>query len=299
LYQSDHLEKRVSFLITTKNRASRLEKTLQDLSEMVTNSDEIVVIDGGSTDGSVDVIRRYSTVIGAWISEPDEGATHAFNKAILLAQGRFLIPYADDDELRMEGVEQAVDILEVNAEIDLLVCGGTKVTSEKSYPIWIPDGTGYGSSVGDPWYYGAPGVGLVIRRSSLAKTGLFESRLASDLEFVSRAIALSASVRFARIHLYTHFITSESHIVGQKSAILADARAAARQYMGLWGYLRWRYIRLLTSKHTYVGRATRFVQRITSGIWRRVMRRPYDASKSFPVSELLDPESRHWDGGFS
>ena len=289
----------MSFLVTTKNRASRLEKTLETLSETISQQDEVVVVDGGSSDRSVEVIQRFSAAIGVWVSEPDENATHAFNKAILLARGRYLIPYADDDEIRMESVEQAVGIFESNADLDVLLCGGTKVTSTTSYPVWLPAGTAYGSSVRHPWYHGAPGVGLMIRSSSLAKIGLFEPRPASDIEFVARAISRSSVVRFARIHLYTHFINSDSHIVSQRSAFKTDARALARRYMGLWGYLNWRLIQPMSSKHTLIGRITRFGRRIVNGIWRRVMRRPYDASQSFPVSELLDPESRHWDGGFS
>jgi len=48
------------------------------------------VVDGGSIDGTQDVIRKYEHAIDYWISEPDQGISDAFNKAVLLSSGDYL-----------------------------------------------------------------------------------------------------------------------------------------------------------------------------------------------------------------
>ena len=51
---------------------------------------EYIIIDGGSTDGSVDVIKKYADKIDYWVSEPDKGIYNAMNKGILQAHGDYL-----------------------------------------------------------------------------------------------------------------------------------------------------------------------------------------------------------------
>lgn len=80
--------KRVSFVLTTKNRAERVAQTLEAARAYVTAEDEIIVVDGGSTDGTLRVLAGFSDLVDLTVSEPDVGAGHAVNKGILLASGR-------------------------------------------------------------------------------------------------------------------------------------------------------------------------------------------------------------------
>lgn len=63
---------------------------------------EYVVIDGGSTDGTLDVIRRHSEAIAHWISEPDGGVYDAMNKALAVASGDWLLFLGADDALKVQ-----------------------------------------------------------------------------------------------------------------------------------------------------------------------------------------------------
>ena len=83
------------FTIVTINRnnASGLRKTLQSVLDQTLTDFEYVVVDGASTDGSVDVIDNYSKLFGPrmkWISEPDKGIYNAMNKGIGMASGEYV-----------------------------------------------------------------------------------------------------------------------------------------------------------------------------------------------------------------
>src|SRR3546814_11576948 len=79
------------------------------------------VIDGGSTDGSVDILRRWSGRIDAWISEPDRGIADAMNKGLRLATGEWvLFLHADDELLAPDSISQ---VLQVLAQTDAQLAG--------------------------------------------------------------------------------------------------------------------------------------------------------------------------------
>lgn len=72
------------------NNREGLEKTLRSVTAQLTADTEYVVIDGGSTDGSVELIQQYAKHIAYWVSEPDKGIYNAMNKAIKVAKGEYI-----------------------------------------------------------------------------------------------------------------------------------------------------------------------------------------------------------------
>ena len=79
----------LSFIIATCNRLSFLKITLQKLIDELQPDEEIVVVDGNSTDGSKEYLQQLFNEgkIHQFISEPDKNQAHAWNKAMLMAQG--------------------------------------------------------------------------------------------------------------------------------------------------------------------------------------------------------------------
>ncbi len=83
----------LSIITINRNNAAGLEKTIQSVLSQTRTGFEYVIIDGASTDGSVEVIRRYAVQSGnriKWISEPDKGIYNAMNKGIGMATGDYL-----------------------------------------------------------------------------------------------------------------------------------------------------------------------------------------------------------------
>lgn len=83
----------LSIITINRNNAIGLEKTMHSVAAQIGGDFEYIVIDGNSTDGSVDVIRSSETTFGRcmkWISEPDKGIYNAMNKGIEMASGDYL-----------------------------------------------------------------------------------------------------------------------------------------------------------------------------------------------------------------
>ncbi len=132
--QSDfesNLTKRVSFVLTTKNRGPYLKKALKNTKELIGTDDELIIIDGNSTDETQDIIRENSDYIDIFISEDDEGQGHAYNKGLLLSKGKYVCYITDVDIYYSKAVEQAVEIMEKHPGIDVLIPGGMKEKNGK------------------------------------------------------------------------------------------------------------------------------------------------------------------------
>ena len=80
---------KLSIITVNLNNAEGLRKTIESVVYQTFNDYEFIVVDGGSTDGSVDVIQQYANKITWWVSEPDKGIYHAMNKGILQAKGEY------------------------------------------------------------------------------------------------------------------------------------------------------------------------------------------------------------------
>ncbi|MFV8819711.1 glycosyltransferase family 2 protein [Haliea sp. E17] len=81
---------RLSIIIVTLNAASALEKTLDSVFSQTFDDYELVIIDGQSTDRTVDIIRNCEERLGYWVSEPDDGIYAAMNKGLQAASGEYV-----------------------------------------------------------------------------------------------------------------------------------------------------------------------------------------------------------------
>jgi len=289
----DLATRRVSFIFPTKDRVGAVRKALDAARELLAEDDELIIVDASSTDDVGKIVREYGALVSTYIREPDNSSAHAFNKGFLLARGRYIIHYADDDLLFADGVDKACHLMDSNRAVDLLICGGTKVVGGSDVVKWLLPGTGYGSSVLDAFTHGAPGVGFVIRRSSLPAVGMFQTRLSSDVEFAARIIAMGRIVRFGRINLYRHMISAASHVEKNPVAFRNDLRSVARMHLPTRSYVLWR-VRKLTSKGSFSWRVKIRLRLLL----RR--RRDVQAIDAFDSSDQGDAKSLGmWDGGLS
>lgn len=81
---------KVSVITISYNNAEGLRKTIDSVISQDFDDYEYIVIDGGSSDGSKDVLESYGNKIDYWVSEPDKGIYHAMNKGIIRAKGEYL-----------------------------------------------------------------------------------------------------------------------------------------------------------------------------------------------------------------
>lgn len=103
---------KLSIITINYNNAEGLKRTLESITTLKNDQFEYIIIDGASTDSSVDIIKSYTTKIDYWISEHDRGIYHAMNKGIDKASGEYLLFINSGDELIKDtNINKTVDQL--------------------------------------------------------------------------------------------------------------------------------------------------------------------------------------------
>lgn len=169
------------------NSAATLARTIDSVAAQTYVPIEYIIIDGGSSDGTLDLIHRRGADIDLWISEPDKGISDAFNKGIALASGEFIALVNSDDWLEPDQMRKAVEALQ-RTRADF-VFGNMKVHGA--------DGTEQFELKGDPEYrtrirHTMPDLNhpsMVCRREAYERHGLYDTdlRVAMDYEWLLRA----------------------------------------------------------------------------------------------------------------
>ena len=157
-----------SIITVVYNNEKYLEETILSVVNQKFRNFEYIIIDGGSSDKTLDIIKRYDSQIDYWISEKDKGIYDAFNKGMSLAKGDFIgIVNSDDTYLdnALEIIAKYINEL-TNKEIDFIFGSVKKhwgilygYRPEKIYYSW--------------GFYSSHSTGFFLRRSSAKKIGLY------------------------------------------------------------------------------------------------------------------------------
>lgn len=112
------MKSRITIITPNLNQVRYLEQTIDSVLSQGFSNLEYIIIDGGSTDGSVDIIKKYKKHLAYWVSEPDNGQSQAINKGVKRASGEIINWLNSDDYLEDGALTYIADIFsnpDVNA----------------------------------------------------------------------------------------------------------------------------------------------------------------------------------------
>ena len=197
----------ISIITVNLNNRQGLEYTLGSVLAQSFTDYQLVVIDGGSTDGSVDVIRALSHKISYWISEPDWGIYHAMNKGLARASGQYCLFLNSGDWLTENGLLEAArvctgeDIIYFNCYLSY----SSTDFVEQTYPQNLTLRSFYKRTIGHQ--------STLIRRDLFNRYGSYNEnkRLHSDYEFWIKTIIIeNASCKYVNEFLCFYDMTGRS-----------------------------------------------------------------------------------------
>ena len=231
---------RVSYVLSTRNRADLLDRALAGARELVGREDELIVVDGGSTDRTAAVVEAHADIVSVFLSEPDTGEAHGLNRGLLRARGRFIKQLTDDDLFFAGAMREAIATLEAHPEIDALVCGGEAhefdAATGRTRPVeyrFLPAGLRLRDDVAYVMRYTQCGLGLVLRRRALERAGLFDTTFrAVDTDYMARLIACGLDFRYLNVKLFRHVTYPHSGQHLEAECLRDRARVLVRS--GAW-----------------------------------------------------------------
>ena len=125
-----------SIITINRNNANNLETTIKSIISQDSSLYEFIIIDGASTDNSLDIIKKYKAYIDYYISEPDKGIYNAMNKGIAKAKGKYAIFMNSGDLFSYSTALNDISKNELNA--DFIFCGWNRMKNGKHLASYLP-----------------------------------------------------------------------------------------------------------------------------------------------------------------
>lgn len=175
---------KVSIITTNYNGEKTLSKTIESILEQTYNNIEYIIIDGKSTDKSIEIIKSYEKKFKEkrfeykWISEEDSGIFNAMNKGIKISSGDIIGIIGSDDWYEKETLEIVASEFEKDKELDM-VYGILRTVNKDSYQKIIGDYNSYGRGQ-------APTI--FLKKETYKKYGTFNEKykIAADSDLLLR-----------------------------------------------------------------------------------------------------------------
>ena len=172
----------ISVVMVVLNNQKFLEKSINSVLKQSYKNFELIIIDGGSTDGTLKILKKNNSKIDIWISEKDRGIYDAMNKGIKLSSGSIISILNSDDIYYKNALRTAASYFIRNKWIDFLFGSVIKYKLLHGYKPWKIHWS-FG-------FYSTHSIGFFIRKNAQKKVGYYniKYKYSSDYDFFYRMI---------------------------------------------------------------------------------------------------------------
>ena len=172
---------RISVITVSYNAVITIEQTISSVINQTYDNIEYIIIDGGSTDGTIDIIKKFEDTVTYWISEPDRGIYDAMNKGIRISKGDYIFFLnAGDMFFSSTTVSNVVNWIKGNSEKEVIL-GSIKCVYEDKVMGIVKSNLNI-----TPWYT-PPHQGMFVQGDLYRKNLYFtELSILGDREFFLR-----------------------------------------------------------------------------------------------------------------
>jgi len=229
---------KISIVTPSFNQGDYIEETIRSVIDQGYPNLEYIVIDGGSDDSSVDIIRKHEHHISYWESNTDRGQSHAINKGFARATGEIFAWLNSDDYLLEGALDSVADAFSQNVDVGAFVGHGAKVDRDGEIRYYKEPGElTFESFCG--WMDGGNFMqpSCFFRRSAWEAAGPLNEDIHIALD-VDLWLRMSQKVRFQKIDkLLSHaLIHEEAKTTAQKNLMIVDCamviiRAGGEEYV--------------------------------------------------------------------
>ena len=271
----------ISIVVVSFNQAAYLEEAIRSLLLQDYPHLEIFVADGGSRDGSVEIIRRYEPWLAGWFSEPDRGQSDALNKGFKRVKGEILNWLCSDDLLQPGALHHVGEFFREHPNADVLAGGGRwqyDTSPEKSHDC----------PVNESIFAALPIRNLVFQPSCFFRGQVLQTagpiredlHYAMDWELWCRFLKSGARWAFTEKVLSVYRVTGDNKAFSGGNKMLREMEGLYRKYStGDFSLIYWfRYLwlplirRSRRNPHSLPSRVTGFLARILLSVLRRAYR---------------------------
>ena len=199
----------ISIITVTYNGEKYIEETFQSVFKQTNKNYEYIVIDGGSSDNTINIIKKYDSKIDYWVSEKDLGIYDAFNKGMQLCKGEYIGFINSDDIYEKNTIEILTKYIKANSNLDFFFGSVRKhwgiLHGYKPWKIFFSWG-----------FYSSHSTGFFIKKVSAKKVGLYnlKYKYSSDYDYffsmATKKKELFGTFRrggySSQINFYDHFM---------------------------------------------------------------------------------------------